>query len=103
MVNYTIAQLEELAENITSFRPEEYSDKLFLLRLREETLTEEQFKRYQMAIIRNHTSLMKYLKKIFAGQNADAVLSWLDVWYFQKISIIFRRNPGICSWNIWIF
>ena len=42
IVNHTIDQLEELAENITSFRPEEYSDRLFLLRLREETLTEEQ-------------------------------------------------------------
>ena len=84
IVNQTIVQLEELAENMTSFRPEEYSDKLFLLQLREETLTEEQLKRYQMAIIQNHTSLMKYLKKIFAGQNADAVYPWLKVWYFRK-------------------
>lgn len=84
IVNHTIVQLEELAENITSFRPEEYSDRLFLLRLREETLTEEQLKRYQMAVIRNVANLLEYLKKIFEGQNAEAVYPWLRERYFRR-------------------
>lgn len=84
IVNHTIDQLEELAENITSFRPEEYSDRLFLLRLREETLTEEQLKRYQMAVIRNVANLLEYLKKIFEGLNAETVYPWLRERYFRR-------------------
>lgn len=84
IVNRTIVQLEKLAENITSFRPREYSDKMFFLQLREETLTKEQLKRYQIATIRNYTELMAHLKKLYQEQNADAVYPWLKEWWFRK-------------------
>lgn len=84
IVNHTIDQLEELAENITSFQPGEYSDQLYFLQLREETLTKEQLKRYQMVVIRNAANLMKYLKIVFNGQNADAVYPWLREPYFRR-------------------
>ena len=84
IVNRTIVQLEELAENITSFRPREYSDKIFFLQLREETLTKEQLKRYQMAVVRNAANLLGYLKKIFKRQNVDAVYPWLREPYFRR-------------------
>lgn len=57
---------------------------MFLLRLREETLTEEQLKRYQMAVIRNVANLLEYLKKIFEGQNAETVYPWLRERYFRR-------------------
>lgn len=37
-----------------------------------------------MVVIRNAANLMKYLKIVFNGQNADAVYPWLREPYFRR-------------------
>ena len=97
IVNRTIVQLEKLAENITSFRPREYSDKMFFLAVKGGNINKRTVETISDSDDPKLYRADGTFEEALPGTECRCCISLAEgMVVSKKFQVFFHRNPGSC-------